>query len=218
MKVGTDGILLGAWFHAMEEVKAALDVGTGCGLIALMLAQRFPNWQLTGIEIAFEAAKTAEWNRQQSPWADRIQVVADSLQDHSKTGRTYDAIACNPPFFRSGVLSQSKERRTARHQENLDPMTFFASCRQLSHERTRISIIVPAADRSIWETAGRANRFQICRRTDVIPLPGKPVKRCLLELQTSPCPAPRIEQLVLELEHHSRTPEFQALTRDFYLR
>lgn len=218
MKVGTDGILLGAWFRGDQEVRRVLDVGTGSGLIALMLTQRFLNWQLTGIEIDSDAAKAADWNRQKSPWANRIRVVAESLQQHAGTGQVYDAVVCNPPFFSAGMMSDVVARRNARHQACMTPRDFFAGCRRLSHEQTWVGLIVPAKDRAMWENVGWEYQFQVSRRTDVIPLPGRPVKRCLLEFRASPCPAPQVEYLMLEREHHLRTEEFQALTQDFYLR
>lgn len=221
MKVGTDGILLGAWVD-IGSAATVLDIGTGSGLIAMMIAQRSAQVRIDAIEIDPVAAKLAQKNVSNGPWPQRIQVHSTSLQDWSKVGeraQSYDIIVCNPPFFSSGPGAPETQRRVARHQEALTLSQLFQCAAHVSQEATRISLILPA-DRSEEAIAiAAANRWMLLRRTNVRSLPGRPFHRTLLEWR--PASSERLAckdwELVLESQHHHRSTEFAALTADFYL-
>jgi tRNA1Val (adenine37-N6)-methyltransferase len=132
MKVGTDGVLLGAWSgkHLQSNKKNSdqkfLDIGTGTGLITLMLAQRFENAVIDAIEIDENAVKQAEINIKNSPWSNRIQIYKSSLQDFiCNPPSHYDLIVCNPPYFSNGWKVSDKQRELARHTKHLT--AFFIS-------------------------------------------------------------------------------------------
>ena len=110
MKVGTDGVLLGAWADVSNTTEV-LDIGTGTGVIAIMIAQRAMNANIDGVEIDEEACTTCNENMKNSPFSKRLKSIHSSLQDYAKvTRKEYDLIVCNPPFFTGGTLSSKSNR------------------------------------------------------------------------------------------------------------
>ena len=125
MKVGTDGVLLGAWTRTGQGC-SILDIGTGTGLIALILAQRIPDARITAVELDREAALQAAENVRNSPWAARIEVVeADIRQYATRVSHPFDIIVSNPPFFNSSLHSPSEARTQARHTDSLSYAELF---------------------------------------------------------------------------------------------
>ena len=118
MKVGTDGVLLGAW-APVDQAHTALDVGTGTGLVALQLAQRNPHLRVTAVEIDAPAAAQAAENVAGSPWPDRIEVVCADFNDFQPDGR-FDLIVSNPPYFVDALPCPDRQRNTARHAGGLN--------------------------------------------------------------------------------------------------
>lgn len=223
MKVGFDGIVLGAWAN-VSGCNRILDVGTGTGLIALMLAQRTSaqfgdvksDVRIDGIDIDENAAAEATANVAASPWPDRIRTFHSSLAEFAPDGELYDLIVCNPPFFESGQASRHRPRAQARHAAALPLVELVRDARRLVNQRGVLSIIVPSdAETSCIELAGRAG-WTVRRRLTIRPLPQKPKHRVALEfrLTTGTIVA---EELTIELRHHEYTDAFRRLTRDFYL-
>ena len=118
MKVGTDGVLLGAYAPLPDWSSHVLDIGTGCGLVALMMAQKYPNAQIDAIDIDEAAAEQAQENFQASPWSDRLHAYASRLQDWQPNEK-YDVIVSNPPYFQNSLKNPDKARQTARHTDTL---------------------------------------------------------------------------------------------------
>ena len=145
MKVGTDGTLLGAWAHGGRTV---LDIGTGTGLIALMMAQRFPQSQVTAIDIDEDAVAQARENVVASPFADRISVVLGDIRNTNHTnGQTlcvnYEAIVVNPPYFIESLECPDDQRTTARHTSSLSYRDLMgAACRLLADDG-ELSVVIP---------------------------------------------------------------------------
>ena len=134
MKVGTDGVLLGAWTQVPEKGQI-LDVGTGTGLIALMLAQRSPNTEILGVDIDADAVEQAIENTVASPWGARIQIMQmDFKYPTQLQGRMFDLIVSNPPFFKEKVFSNDSKRNMARSAELLPLETLFANAEPLLAE------------------------------------------------------------------------------------
>ena len=156
MKVGTDGTLLGAWAQMPMVRGRILDIGTGTGLIALMMAQRFPESSVMGIDIDAEAVAQAQENVEESPFAQRITIrQADVLQldDHEK----YDAIVCNPPYFVNALTCPDKQRTTARHTVSLSYEGLVQTAARLLTAEGLFSVVIPVDSRSDLETAARLN-------------------------------------------------------------
>ncbi len=217
MKVGTDGVLLGAWADC-SHCATAMDVGTGTGLIALMIAQRNPEIRITAIEIDEAAASQAQENIIASPWADRINVVRGDFMEYSPdSGLTFDLIVCNPPFFTRSLKNPDTLRATARHDEGL-PLALLIgkACSLLSAEGS-IALILPA-DRAD-EVLGVAikNGLYLNRRLHVRGNPGAPVKRVLLQWGRTEG-IEDVSELIIETGVRGvYTEDYRRLTEEFYL-
>lgn len=215
MKVGTDGVLLGAWADA-ENTTKVLDVGTGTGLIALMLAQRNPQAQIAAVEIDKDAAIQAEANATCSPWPDRIKVICNDFRLF-QTENKYNLIVSNPPYFVDALNCPDKQRNLARHTCELNYELLFQRSAQLLCEQGRVCIIIPAEVEKLATDTAWKYKLYPSRRLRVFTKPGKPCRRVLLSfsLQEKECIE---ETLCIEVEHHQFTPEYMALTREFYLK
>lgn len=215
MKVGTDGVLLGAWAPA-DGAERILDVGTGTGLIALQLAQRNPHARITAIEIDAAAAGQAAENVSRSPWADRVEVVCCDFRDYHSENR-FDLIVSNPPYFIDALKCPDEQRCTARHTGNLNYDLLFHRSASLLEEQGAVSIIIPAeAEKTVVDAAWNHKLFP-SHHVQVFTKPGKPCRRILLTFgfQTKKCVE---ESLCIEIEHNEYTAEYIALTKEFYLK
>lgn len=217
MKVGTDGVLLGAWASTVAPPASILDIGTGSGLVALMLAQRYPSAHITAIDIDKGAFQQATFNFQESPWSHRLQAVHSPLQDF-KPSEKFDLIVSNPPFFSKSLKAPDKARNTARHNDTLELKTLLTSAKELLTKTGSIVVILPVTDQN--KCVKLAERYHLfCTASTVIyPKPDAPARRVLLAF--SPAHAPeKLGELTLETADRGvYTPEFAALVRDFYLK
>jgi len=218
MKVGMDGVLLGAWADA-SGAERILDIGTGTGLIALMMAQKNNLAQIDAIEIDPEAFPEAFLNVQQSPWNGRIQIELSSFQEFTEqTDRKYDLIVSNPPFFTNGIKAPIENRAQARHSHSLPLNVLISGAARLLNENSRISLVLPIESLQEVEKLATLNVLFISRLCRVKPNPIKPEFRILIELTNSEC-AIQESELMIEFEkHHDYTPEYKELTKDFYLK
>jgi len=218
MKVGMDGVLLGAWADP-SDAERILDIGTGTGLIALMMAQKNNHTQIDAIEVDKEAFDEAVQNIQQSHWSERIHPELCSFQEFAeRTTQKYDMIVCNPPFFTNGVKAPVENRARARHSDSLPLDVLISGAAGLLRRNGRIALVLPAE--SIQEITKLAdlNKLHIARLCRVKPNPQKPVFRILIELANSPCTIQESELMIEFEKHHDYTPEYKALTKDFYLK
>lgn len=222
MKIGTDGILLGAWAQA-ERPGRILDIGTGTGLIALMMAQRFLSAIVDAVEIEPNAAEQAARSFSVSPWPKRLHLYHQSIQSFSASGlpdKVYSLIVSNPPWFVDSLKSNESSRNLARHTDSLGHEDLLNSVRLLLHRSGRFAVVLPFDEStSFVHSAHERNLF--CRRQCLIrSKPGLSPNRILLEFETVPAESPVIlQELTIENEqHHDYTESFRLLTRDFYLR
>ena len=215
MKVGTDGVLLGAWTDVSHSCRL-LDIGTGTGLIALMLAQRCPKASITAIDIDAEAVEQARENVLLSPWSDRVEVA---LQDICKylTDKHFDTIVSNPPYFIDSLKCPNDQRNTARHTDTLDAERLLESVARLLTDDGRFSIILPAEQTDLLIQTAYAQGLYPSRKTAVITRPGLSPKRILMEFQKTK-EAFQPDELIIELERHVYSEGYIALTKDFYLK
>lgn len=223
MKVGTDGVLLGAWAMHNEQCTmnngqcAVLDIGTGSGLVALMLAQRFPTAQTDAIDIEPSAVEQARLNFSHSPWAERLNAHLAALQDWQPDKR-YDLIVSNPPYFRNSLKNPDKRRELARHTDSLPYADLLRCTSQLLAPQGTAALILPAeTEDGIIRTAG-GNGLYCSRLTRVHSKPGKPAKRILIEFSPTPPETPPIPQTFhIESATSPRSEEYTEMTKDFYL-
>lgn len=218
MKVGMDGVLLGAWTNTSGTTRI-LDIGTGTGLIALMLAQKNALAKIDALEIDRDAFEEAVLNVQQSEWNDRIHVFCQSFQDFSvEPKKKYDLIVSNPPFFSNGIKAPSGTRAQARHSDALPLDELISGAKRLLDFPGRMSFILPIESFSELENQAKANNLFISRLCRVKPNPVKPDFRILVELTNEDVNI-RKETLMIEFDkHHDYTPEYRGLTKDFYLK
>lgn len=213
MKVGTDGLLLGAWAQGGKHV---LDIGTGTGLIALMMAQRFPEAHVDAIDIDADAASQAEDNARRSPFADRVAVRYVSLQEYVAE-REYDSIVCNPPFFTQSLQSPDSKRTLARHSVALPFDDLFRHARRLMSDDGVLSIVVPSDALSQIETAAVMNNLFLVRRCSVRTTRKKPARRLLLSFSQKPSPF-HDEEGVIQEAVNEPSEWYRNLTCDFLLK
>ena len=213
MKVGTDGLLLGAWAQGGSSV---LDIGTGTGLIALMMAQRFPEAHVDAIDIDADAASQAEDNACRSPFADRVAVRCVSLQEYVAE-RKYDSIVCNPPFFTQSLQSPDSKRTLARHSIALPFDDLFRHARRLMSDDGVLSIVVPSDALSQIETAAVMNNLFLVRRCLVRTTRKKPARRLLLSFSQKPSPF-HDEEGVIQEAVNEPSEWYRNLTCDFLLK
>jgi tRNA1Val (adenine37-N6)-methyltransferase len=218
MKVGMDGVLLGAWTDP-SGAERILDIGTGTGLIALMLAQKAPNAQIDAIEIDPEAFNEAVLNIQQSPWKDRVHLELSRFQEFAKrTNLKYDMIVSNPPFFTNGVKAPAENRAQARHSDSLPLDVLISGAAGLLRENGRIGLILPIESLPDITSLADLNNLFISRLCRVKPNPQKPDFRILIELTNLDCTIQESELMIEFEKHHDYTPEYKELTKDFYLK
>lgn len=204
MKVGTDGVLLGAWARGGQHV---LDVGTGTGVIALMMAQRYSKAQVVAIDIDEGAVLQARLNVSKSPFSGRVDVVQQALQEHQGE---YDAIVSNPPFFIDSLAAPDLQRNMARHTEALSYSELMQAAHRLLTDDGELSVVVPFDYRRRMENEAVFVGFFPSRVCSVKTTERKPVKRYLLAFRKHPC---QCEEEMLTIGDD----RYQQLTQDFYL-
>ena len=215
MKVGTDGVLLGAWAEVASS-QSVLDIGTGTGLIALMIAQRNKFSKIDAIEIDGGSYHEATYNVNNSAWKNRIDLHHISLQDYSSTIKKYDLIVSNPPFFSSGTKAPLKNRSQARHIDSLTFDDLLGSCNSLLSEHGIISLILPVKEGEKFIQKANDHKFYLKRQTTFYAKAEKKPERLLLEF------AFKENQVIYDKLIHYNTDgkwstDYIALTRDFYL-
>jgi len=204
MKVGTDGVLLGAWAKGGPRI---LDIGTGTGIIALMMAQRYPEAQVTAIDIDEGAVRQAEQNVSQSPFLGRISVLQQAVQEHLGE---YESIVSNPPFFIDSLQAPDEQRNMARHTATLSYAELMKAAYRLLADNGEFSVVIPFDYRRRMEDEAVFVGFFPSRVCGVKTTERKPAKRYLLAFRKHPCPCHK-EQLTIGSE------DYQALTSAFYL-
>lgn len=215
MKVGTDGVLLGAWCP-VEDARRVLDVGTGCGVIALMIAQRNPDAIIDAIDIDHDAIEEASYNFDNSPWAERLTAIEGDFNGMDEEKR-YDLLVSNPPFFTNGVLPTGDARTTARHTGSLTYRQLIDGAMRLMTDEGALALISPTdAEGDIIEAAAFASLPVRCL-TRVIPVEGAAPKRTLWLLSRRDIPY-REDSVTIAHRDGSFTAEYIALTSAFYLK
>lgn len=213
MKVGTDGVLLGAWAKICG--KRILDIGTGTGLVALMAAQRCEEAQIVGVEIDEKAALQAQENVNNSPYASCVNIVNADIRELKM--EPFDCILCNPPFFTEDTLPEDASRALARNASVLDADALLASVNRLLSNEGYFSVILPYSAYKYFVSTAFIRRFYLIRQCEVHTLSHKAPKRVLLTFSRDGQIACTTEKLVLQNPDGSRTKDYEELTNDFYL-
>jgi tRNA1Val (adenine37-N6)-methyltransferase len=218
MKVGTDGVLLGAWTDC-TNCNQILDIGTGTGLIALMLAQR-SQANIEAVELDQNACKDAARNFKNSPWCNRITLHETTIQSFaSESHHQFDLIVCNPPFFANSLKTPDTSRNNARHDDSLPSDELFNAVIKLLTTDGRFSVIIPVLNQQ--EYLIKAARIQLfpSHITCVKPTPNTEHKRVLIQFGFGISGETIADELIVEENgRHQYSSRFVELTRDFYLK
>jgi len=216
--VGIDGVLLGAWVSAGNPSKI-LDIGTGTGLIALMMAQRFPAAKIDAVEIDEAACQEAQFNFEQSSWNNRLHLIQTSFQQFSEeTNTKYDLIVSNPPFFENSVKVKTVARELARSSENLSLDELFAGAVKILSKNGVIAVIFPFQRFNEMISMASKNGLFMKRFVKIKPNPEKPFHRIMVEFSKNEGIISEEELIIESMKHDDYTDDYRALTRDFYLK
>ncbi|MGY5452236.1 tRNA1(Val) (adenine(37)-N6)-methyltransferase [Agarivorans sp. MS3-6] len=216
MKVGTDGILLAAWLP-MEAASLILDVGTGTGLISLILAQRTKDSvQIDAIDIEADACRQAQQNVKHSPWPNKVMVRQQSMQLF-KPSYAYDLIVSNPPYFPAGQ-EFDKKRQLARHSGELNAQQFFAAAESLSHNDTHIALVLPCDVAARWLLCAESHQWYLERQGVVSSVMGKAPIRNLLLLSRNSKAIAVVEQILIYQEDKRYSSQYVNLCGELYLK
>lgn len=225
MKVGVDGVLIGCWTSTYGSHRI-LDVGTGCGLIALIMAQRVPGALIDAIDIDTSSIDEARENVEASPWSDRIRVfncsysLVANMMVENKEG--YDLIISNPPFFDSGVKETFTAREKARHQGELSPLSILEGALELLSPGGSVAMVVTVEIADYLETQATALGYTLTGKCLVRGHDKAPYKRTMLQwrlrMPESNVSIKEPDFLTLERSPGEPTEEYRALCKDFYLR
>ena len=215
MKVGTDGVLLGAYVDC-GNASRVLDIGTGTGLLCLMLAQKC-NAKIHGIEINAEAVEVAKFNVEQSNWRDRIEIFLSSVQDFSPEEK-YDLIVSNPPFYTTDVVAPEKGRALARHDLSLNISELAVSIDRLLTQDGRCYVIYPTEQCQLFEEEAAKFGLFAMRRLYVSSRPDVPPIRTIVELSRNQFVAECDTLFIENGARHDFSDKYKSLTKDYYLK
>jgi tRNA1Val (adenine37-N6)-methyltransferase len=219
MKIGTDGVLLGAWTPIENQPNTILDIGTGTGIIALMLAQRSDAQQIDALEIDENAYEQAVDNFENSQWSDRLFCFHAGLDEFvEEPEQEYDLIISNPPFYTDDFRSENEQRDLARFQEAMPFEDLVEAAALLLSETGIFSVIIPFKEEEKF--IALANEYDLfpIKITRVKGTPTSEIKRSLLAFRKYELPVLLADELVIETSRHQYTAEYIALTQDFYLK
>lgn len=217
MKVGTDGTLLGAW-SSCKRAKYILDIGTGTGLIALMLAQRNSHATIDAIELDKPSAEEAKFNFKQSKWNNRLSILNTSLQEFNSENK-YDLIVSNPPFFSDSQKSESNSKSNARHNDALPFEVLIKKSCQLLSENGILSIVLPVNEAHRFIELAKENNLHLIRKTEVYSNTNSSTPfRFLMEFSKEKTSLKQ-DSIIIETDiRHQFTKEYKELCKDFFLK
>lgn len=216
MKVGTDGVLLGAW-SPLFSPRRILDIGSGSGLVALMVAQRVPEAEIVGVEIHEPSYLQSLQNVAESPFSHRVRIVCQDIREYSPE-ELFDHILCNPPFYTQDILPPDSARSQARNASHLPLEELIVSVsRLLNKEKGSFSVILPYESMANFVALCLREALYLSDVCTVRTVERKAPKRVLLNFVRAVPDQTHTEMLVLQSENGLRTPQYDFLTREFYL-
>ncbi|MDB5232204.1 MAG: methyltransferase [Chitinophagaceae bacterium] len=223
MKVCTDACLFGAWvaeevFNSTLKVKNALDIGTGTGVLSLMLAQKIKSTKIKAIEIDDSAAAQAKENFESSPWKSRLCVIGHSVQQFkSLTENKFDLIISNPPFFENDLKSEDQKRNLALHSEKLDLMELADTVQFLLHNQGFFAVLLPAQRVSEFEVLAKKGKLFLYKKVFVKQTPAHSPFRAMMIFLPYEIMQPEVKEIVIKKAEGNYTAEFIELLKDYYL-
>jgi tRNA1Val (adenine37-N6)-methyltransferase len=219
MKIGTDGVLLGAWAPIDTRPNSILDIGTGTGIIALMLAQRCDAQQIDALEIDENAYEQAVDNFESSPWSDRLFCFHAGLDEFVEEPEDeYDLIVSNPPFYVEDYRSDNAQRDLARFQEAMPFEDLVEAAALLLSENGVFAVIIPFKEEENFLALAKEYELFPIKITRVKGTHETQIVRSLLAFRRYELAVLTADELVIEINRHEYTDDYIALTKDFYLK
>jgi len=215
MKVNTDGVLLGAWQTSPQSGRI-LDIGTGTGVIALMMAQKNPTAKIDAIDIDHNAWLQAKENFEQSPWSDRLTAIHTALQNFETENR-YDLIISNPPYFIDDYKTKNAQKNIAKHSTALSYQDLISGITHLLTPSGQALLILPAFNFSLFKTMAAAQSLFVTRLTEVTGVEGKAPYLVLLQLEREERPYTTTALTIQDIQNNF-TQAYKTITKDFYLK
>ncbi len=216
MKVGTDAVLLGAVANA-EGVDVILEIGAGCGIVSLIMAQR-SGATIDAVEIDHDSAEQARSNADRSPWAEKINIIHDSIQNYSVMASIrYDLIISNPPFFNCSLKSPDKKRNLSRHNDSMSYKDLLAAAVRLMKEEASFWVILPSPEFDNFNQIANAASLHLQRKINIISKEGRKEHRVIMQFRKNVAD-PVTEKAITILDQSGKyTSDYKNLTQDFYL-
>ena len=221
MKVGTDGVLLGAWCSLENYPKKILDIGTGTGIISLMLAQRSSAISIDGVEIDKSAFEQTVDNFENSDWSDRLYCYNTSFQKFADESNNeaikYDLIVSNPPFYKEDYITKNISRNKARFSQFLSFKELTQGVSKILSKSGFFSTIIPFKEESAFIGLAQQNSLFLNKLCRVKGNKNSEIKRCLLTFSFNKKET-KETNLIIENSRHKYTKEYVELTNNFYLK
>jgi tRNA1Val (adenine37-N6)-methyltransferase len=221
MKIGTDGILLGAWCSLKDNTNKILDIGSGTGVISLMLAQRFNNTTIDSVEIEKNAYEQSVENFERSVWADRLFCFHSTFQDFAKErkedGETYDLIISNPPFYTDNVKNNNRARNKARSTSFLSFVELISGVSKILSNQGEFTTIIPFKEEAKFIEISKQNNLFLNKICRVKGNNNSDIKRSLLTFSFYKKQLDE-NNLIIETSRHLYTDEYINLTKNFYIK
>lgn len=221
MKIGTDAVLLGTWCSVDHYLDTILDIGSGTGIIALMLAQRSEALTIDAVEIDENAYEQTVANFEESDWADRLYCYNSSFQEFAKEiaeeEETYDLIISNPPFYTDNFETENDARNKARFTSSLSFLELITGVVKILSSNGKFAVVIPYKEEEIFINLAKENKLFLNRICRVQGNPASEIKRSLLEFSFHQSEITE-EHLIIEIERHQYTEQYISLTKDFYLK
>lgn len=214
MKIGTDGILLGSWVDCSDK-KNGLDIGTGTGVIAIMMCQKNTKLKMHGIEISKNACLDADYNFKISNWKNNLELFKCSLEEHSRDFQ-YDIICSNPPFFKTTFTSKDKETSLAKHQESLSYIKVIEFANKQLTKKGSVNLIIPFDTAEDCKRIALNNDLHLTKECIIYPKKNIKASRSLLEFSKEKSILKKEELIIENDNRHDYTTDYKKLTRDFY--
>lgn len=212
MKVGTDAMVLGSLIE-VEGKQHCLDIGTGTGVLSLMVAQQNPLIQIQAIEIDTESADEAAFNFQNSPWSNRLSVCQKDFRDFD-FNQQFDLIISNPPYFENGLLNESARKAKTRHEESLPLVELFEKVRSLLSPDGHFWLILPFETASKWKNTAENLQFYCAKEITIYGKPNLP-KRMVFCFSKTKFPTEE-KSMVIRNHDNSYSDEYKNMTVDFH--
>ena len=221
MKVGTDGVLLGAWCSVDDYPDTILDIGSGTGVISLMIAQRSDAMTIDAVEIDENAYEQTVANFEESDWGDRLYcynaTFNEFAEEIAEEEETYDLIVSNPPFYNDDFETDDVARNKARFTSSLSFKELIVGVSKILSEKGKFCVVIPFKEETNFINLGIENNLRLNRICRVKGNETSEIKRCLLEFSFDETEIQE-ESLIIEIERHQYTEDYINLTKDFYLK